>query len=228
MQKGAIFSKDKKYRYKLWRVWDNSKPIVGFIGLNPSLADAEIDDPTIIKLITLSTNWGYGGFYISNLFAYISTDPNELINVADPIGVENDKYLHELTDSCDKTVLIWGNSGTLLKRNLEVLKFLNHNDTYCVGLTKYGNPIHPLYQKGDSGLIRFSYQNIQDPNNNQITMEVQENIINRIVLYKINPNEQELNGEVTFDKNVDGRIFSNCLLTIANDTVIIKDQKTTL
>jgi hypothetical protein len=56
-------------------------------------------------------------------------------------------------------------------------------------------------------------------------MEIKENVIKSIILYKINPNEQELNGEVTFDRNVDGRIFSNCSLTIANDTAIIKDKE---
>ena len=55
-------------------------------------------------------------------------------------------------------------------------------------------------------------------------MENQESFIQSIVIYKINPNEQELNGEVDLRKNVDGRIFSHCLLTIVNDTAILKDS----
>ena len=57
-------------------------------------------------------------------------------------------------------------------------------------------------------------------------MENQESFIKSIVIYKINPNEQELNGEVDLRKNVDGRIFSHCLLTIVNDTAILKDNDT--
>ncbi|MFP5042912.1 hypothetical protein [Parasediminibacterium sp. JCM 36343] len=57
-------------------------------------------------------------------------------------------------------------------------------------------------------------------------MENQENIIKSIIVYKINPNEQELNGEVLPDRNVNGRSFGRCSLTIANDTAILKDIKT--
>ena len=57
-------------------------------------------------------------------------------------------------------------------------------------------------------------------------IEPNEHFIQSIVIYKINPNEQELNKEVDFRKNVDGRIFSHCLLTIENDTAVIKDKDT--
>ena len=57
-------------------------------------------------------------------------------------------------------------------------------------------------------------------------MENKKNIIKSITVYKITPNEQELNGEVFFDRNVNGRIFNNCSLTIANDTAILKDIET--
>ncbi len=48
-----------------------------------------------------------------------------------------------------------------------------------------------------------------------------------LTIYKINPNEQEQLGEVTFDRNVDGRIFYNCKFFIIDHTVIIenKDEK---
>jgi hypothetical protein len=57
-------------------------------------------------------------------------------------------------------------------------------------------------------------------------MKNQENIIKSIIVYKINPNEQELNGDVFLDRNVNGRIFNHCSLTIANDTAILKDRDT--
>jgi len=155
MKKGAYFSEDKKYRYKLWRIWDETKPQVGFIGLNPSLADFEKDDPTILKLISLSKNWGYGGLTISNLFAYISKYPKELVKVNDPVGNENNKYIIELIATCDIIVLMWGNSGTLFKRNLEVMDLLSQYKLFCVSTTKLGNPIHPLYKRGDSPLESY-------------------------------------------------------------------------
>ena len=44
---GADFSPDRKHRYSLWRIWDRSKPLVMFIGLNPSTANESDNDPTI-------------------------------------------------------------------------------------------------------------------------------------------------------------------------------------
>ena len=35
MKKGAELSPCRRYRYALWRIWDDSKPAVMFIGLNP-------------------------------------------------------------------------------------------------------------------------------------------------------------------------------------------------
>ena len=47
----AHFSKNRIYRYALWRTWDESKPKVLFVGLNPSTADEIQDDPTIRRCI---------------------------------------------------------------------------------------------------------------------------------------------------------------------------------
>lgn len=49
MRKEAKISKCGQYRYALGRIWNEdsfSAPILVFIGLNPSIADADIDDPT--------------------------------------------------------------------------------------------------------------------------------------------------------------------------------------
>ena len=38
--RGATFSADRRYRYRLWRRWDGARPVVAFVMLNPSTADA--------------------------------------------------------------------------------------------------------------------------------------------------------------------------------------------
>jgi len=53
MKKDAILSEDRKYRYVLSRIWDESKPMVVIVGLNPSTADEKDDDSTIKKCINL-------------------------------------------------------------------------------------------------------------------------------------------------------------------------------
>ena len=43
MKNTAKLSECRKYRYALWRTWDDSKPYVMFVGLNPSTADENTD-----------------------------------------------------------------------------------------------------------------------------------------------------------------------------------------
>lgn len=58
MEKSAILSADRKYRYVLNRIWDETKSTVVFIGLNPSTADEETDDQTIRKCIGYAKKMG--------------------------------------------------------------------------------------------------------------------------------------------------------------------------
>ena len=97
MDKGAFFSNCKKYRYTLWRIWDKNKPYAVFIGLNPSVADATIDDPTIRRCIKYAKDWNLGGLYMLNLFSYIATNPKEMKNNKYPIGKLNDEWLIKIS-----------------------------------------------------------------------------------------------------------------------------------
>lgn len=46
VEKAAVLSDDGRYRYRLTRRWDDRSMVV-WVMLNPSTADAEVDDPTI-------------------------------------------------------------------------------------------------------------------------------------------------------------------------------------
>ena len=89
----AKFSKDRIYRYALWRIWDDTLPKLLFIGLNPSTADEINDDPTMRRCIRFSKDLGYGGFIMGNIFAYRSTDPKKLKTINNPIGKRNNFWL---------------------------------------------------------------------------------------------------------------------------------------
>lgn len=65
-QTGATFSKDRLYRYQLWRIWDESKPYMNVIGLNPSTADETKDDPTIRRCLGFAKAWGYGALRVAD------------------------------------------------------------------------------------------------------------------------------------------------------------------
>ncbi len=154
MIKGAKFSKDRVYRYALWRTWDEELAHVMFIGLNPSTADGTIDDPTIRRCIGFAREWGYGGVYMLNLFAFRATDPRALKLATDPIGPENDTSLLMYAEGADKVIAAWGNGGRLLNQGYYVNGILNLK-LFCLGVTKSKQPRHPLYARGDSLLLAY-------------------------------------------------------------------------
>ena len=138
---GAEFSECGLYRYKLWRIWYESLPLAMCIGLNPSTANAVKTDPTITNLTKMLKLLGYGGFYMMNLFAFISSKPADLLTCADAIG-ENDSKLTEISEICSEVIVCWGNFKQADERIKQVLP--NYPNAKCFGKTQSGKPIHPL------------------------------------------------------------------------------------
>lgn len=154
MKKNADISECQQYRYSLERIWDQEKPLVGFIGLNPSTADCTEDDPTIRRCIEFAKSWGAGGIYMTNLFAYRATSPSAMMEQENPIGQENDNHLTQLHNKTDKIVACWGNNGSHRDRANQVKELLK-TDLLCLGKNKTGEPKHPLYVKGDTELTNL-------------------------------------------------------------------------
>ena len=144
MQSGAIITGN--YRYLLWREWSSSSPTISFIMLNPSRADAEVNDPTITRCINFAKSWNYGRLEVVNLFAYRISKPSLLKQAAEPIGKDNDRYILKSVARSDRAILAWGNHGTWRKQDLYTLELLKDYDyLYSLGITKKGCPRHPLY-----------------------------------------------------------------------------------
>ncbi len=142
--KGAIISDCSKYRYQLWRNWDENKPNVMFIMLNPSTADSETNDPTIRRCIGFAKSWGYGGIYVGNLYAYRATDRSELKNVENPIGDDNIKHIKEMQPKCEIIVCAWGNHEGRPEHI-----FSNFSNLHYIKLNVDSTPAHPLYLSGE-------------------------------------------------------------------------------
>ena len=156
MIKNAVLSEDRIYRYALWRIWDESKKRVLFIGLNPSTADEVEDDSTVKRCMSYAEQWGFGGILIGNLFAYRATNPLEMMTASDPVGTENDSWLKKLTNEADLIVGVWGNSGQFKGRSIEVVSMLRR--LYCLQITAKGEPHHT---RGlPDGLIAIPYSNV--------------------------------------------------------------------
>jgi hypothetical protein len=142
MNKTAVLSDDNIYRYQLSRIWDEEKPKLLFIMLNPSTADEFVEDPTIRRVVNYAKDWGYGGVYVGNLYAFRSTDPKGLKCIADPIGPENINHIQTLISLVDKVIYAWGNE----QKEPDWLKKIVETP-YCIEISKKGIPKHPLYLK---------------------------------------------------------------------------------
>jgi hypothetical protein len=153
MFRSASFSRDGRYRYALRRVWDPSRPAVLFIGLNPSTADHRVDDPTIRRCIRFAADWGFGRLLVGNLFAFRTPSPRVLRDATDPFGPRNDRWLRRLARDADVIVAAWGNDGSYLGRDREILALLG--SVHCLGITRRGQPKHPLYVPASTGLQGF-------------------------------------------------------------------------
>jgi len=156
----AVISDCEKYRYALTRAWDDSKPMVMFLMLNPSTADAAQDDPTIRRCIAFAKSWGYGSLCVGNLFAYRSTTPKELLSCENPVGDKNKFWIDMMAAKSKMIVCAWGNANIvdkLAKRftNESFQPLLGLNNLYYIDLAKDGTPKHPLYLKGDLIPINF-------------------------------------------------------------------------
>lgn len=149
MKRDAVISECGKYRYRLYREWGRAekKPLL-WIMLNPSTADANVDDPTIRRCIGFSKVWGYGALWVGNLYAFRSTDPACLryMGATEAHGPDNDRHLLAMSSESARIVCAWGAPGG----TRVPLTLLSPGGLWCLGKTKHGAPRHPLYVKGDT------------------------------------------------------------------------------
>jgi hypothetical protein len=153
---GAGLSPCGRYRYWLTRTWDPAVPPVCWLMLNPSTADASIDDPTIRRCMAFARAWGAGGIAVVNLFALRATDRRELRRHPHPVAEQGIGGTHPLYENVNdawiinqsdgrRLIVAWGCEGTHLARDRAVLKLLANRRVECLGVTKDGHPRHPLY-----------------------------------------------------------------------------------
>lgn len=153
---GAVFSPCMRYRTKLWRVWEASKPLVLFLLLNPSTADEVRNDPTVERCQRRAVAMGFGGMMVANIFALRSTDPGELYCAVDPVGPGNDEAILDCASRAGLVVCGWGKHGALQGRGPQVLALLRRHGVVPTALQRNadGSPKHPLY---------VSYEHLPQP-----------------------------------------------------------------
>lgn len=155
MTRTAQISDCGQYRYRLTRQWEEGTSLC-FVMLNPSIADADIDDPTIRRCIGFAKREGFGGIIVVNMFAFRATSPKDLPadHATATGGQTNDRAILDACAEAKLVVCAWGVNATPdgIQQTTGLIRSIDRTPL-CLGATKAGHPRHPLYLKNDAPLI---------------------------------------------------------------------------
>lgn len=160
MERAANLSACGTYRWTLSRRWASGGSSVCWIMLNPSTADAEVDDPTIREVIRFSRLWGYQAATVVNLYPFRSSSPAKCRRWADweahgpdwavrDLIQENAEVVAREARGAELVIAAWGAApwaSDWAQHVAEeyVLGSSRPWDLYCLGTNSDGSPRHPL------------------------------------------------------------------------------------
>jgi len=149
MIKSAVISPCGQFRYSLTRKWGDGKTLV-FIMLNPSTADADVDDPTIRKCIGFARRMLFTGIQVVNLYAYRSRFPADIQSIGWPQGEANNDYVREAINNAKledgMVILAWGANARHHEHAERMLNNIKLSGVRyrALRLLADGTPAHPL------------------------------------------------------------------------------------
>lgn len=149
MKKTAIISDCGTYRYRLGRRWADGGSML-FVMLNPSTADAEVDDPTIRKCMGFASRAGFGAIEVVNLYAYRATDPKALKTAGWPVGPKNHEHVSlAMLDTIHGggiVVVAWGANARGRPEASSMLEKMARTGfaAHALRILPDGTPAHPL------------------------------------------------------------------------------------
>lgn len=165
----AVLSPCGLYRYRLDR--DTNPPdlldrgsgiVIAYFGINPSTADATIDDQTVRKWRGFAVVQGACRFIVGNVFGFRATDVNALARAADPVGPDNAVHLRAIVNEADMLVPCWGAMAKVpepLWPHLDAMRcllFASGKPVKTFGLTGSGDPKHVLRLGYSTPLIEWA------------------------------------------------------------------------
>lgn len=179
IRKWAQLSDCGLYRYVLGRQWstDSKAPLMHFCCLNPSKADGEVDDPSVIRMVGYALREDCSGMLVTNLSAYRATEPRDLItwlrknsgsmgsftqagsNAA--WGPNNDQHIRDCTLASKFNVVAWGTNArhkllkSRAKRVLGQLLIDAPDGVTALQVSPDGIPNHPLMLPGSLRPVPF-------------------------------------------------------------------------
>lgn len=157
----AIISECGQYRYRLDRYCEPmfrlapaetlKAPTFAYFGINPSTADADIDDATVRKWRGFTERNGGDHFIVGNVFSYRATNVKLIGKVPFPQGPQHFHHLKQIIHEADVLVPCWGGRDKVpkhLRQQLDRLLTWLHRTGKPVlhfGTTDGGDPKHPLF-----------------------------------------------------------------------------------
>lgn len=161
--KSAVVSPCGTYRYRLGRAWRGG-PTLLFVMLNPSTADASVDDATIRRCVGFAHAMAFGAIEVVNLFAYRATKPTDLKRAGFPVGPDNDEHIRAAAFRAGDICVAWGAVPEAERRVNEVLPLIRRTtgrQIHCLNITRSGYPQHPLMLASSYRLRPFTLDAIE-------------------------------------------------------------------
>lgn len=166
---GAAWGPGRVHRYGLLRRWNQLERMshtVAFVGLNPSTATAQQNDPTVRRCIGFAQAWGFDAMVMLNVYGFRSTDPEGLTTAEDPVGPGHDAVLRYYSTQVSMIVCAWGSLRRAWRRAVRWDERIDRllsaavlgaakEKLRCLRRNSDGEPGHPLYLPSDLRPIRF-------------------------------------------------------------------------
>lgn len=155
----AILSPCSLFRYRLEREVGEAGPVVAIFGVNPSTADAIVNDATIRRDIGFGERLGWSRIIKGNKFAFRAKDVRALRSAADPIGPDNDAHLEQIMRDADLHVVAWGPLAKLPRdlrprwRAVERIARRVGCPLLAFGVAQDGHPRHTLMLAYETPLV---------------------------------------------------------------------------
>ncbi|MEM7073982.1 MAG: DUF1643 domain-containing protein [Pseudomonadota bacterium] len=158
----ATFSECGRYRQALERDWTPAGAAartILFIGMNPSVADADVSDPTCHRELTFAQDWGYTVYLKGNVLDWRATSPKNIPD--DPALARSRANVPALVGMANRSDIVVMAFGRLHRRFAGLVQETIHavNGTgrclMCFGLNQDGSAKHPLYLRKDARLMDF-------------------------------------------------------------------------
>lgn len=130
-----------------------------FIGMNPSTADATVNDPTCAREWNFAVREGYTAMIKANVGDYRATDPKALL--ADGVVAASEHNLPAIRTAAANASIVVLCHGRLNKALVEparqIVDALHHDGIklWCFGKNADGSPKHPLYLRLETPLVPY-------------------------------------------------------------------------